>query len=163
MHNLKPMLNRFGPGLVNLAIALFWIFLIVDSYLQARELPVLLGEVELPELPLMFFAVAAISISLIVSAVTFWQRENIMDEMPVVAERIDGWFGEGAYGRFTRQLRPVWASILSSTILGGVGLYATYEFNHHVWSYAISGGTLLFAVFMFIAWLVSRRYPPVLN
>lgn len=155
--------ERVGRVLVNLFIALFWMFLIVDSYIQGRDLPILMNDIELPELPLALFIAAALLVSLAASVVTFWQRKNIMDEMPIVAERVDRWFGVGSYSRFTHQLRPVWASILSSTIMGVAGLYATYQFNQHVWSYAICGGTLLFAVFMFIAWLVSRRYPPVLS
>ncbi|MBO6558799.1 MAG: hypothetical protein JJ934_19460 [Pseudomonadales bacterium] len=161
MRYLNP--ERHGPILINLFIALFWLFLIYDAYLQGSEMPIVLSEVELPELPLVLFAAVAFVGSLGASAFTFWQRKNIMEDMPVIAERVDRYFGEGAYSRFTRQLRPVWASILSSTILGVVGLYATYQFNHHIWSYAICGGTLLFAVFMFIAWLVSRRYPPMLS
>ena len=154
---------RFSRVLVNLCIALFWIYLIVDSYIQGRGLPALLGEVELPDLPLALFVSAALAISIIASALTFWQRKNLMDEMPLVAGKVDRWFGVGSYSRFTHQLRPVWASILSSTVLGVVGVYTTYHLNQHAWSYAISGGTLVFALFMFAAWLLSRRYPPILS
>lgn len=155
--------QRFGGILVNLCIALFWIYLLVDSYIQGRDLPALLGEVELPDLPIALFVSAAFAISIAASAVTFWQRKNLMDEMPFVAERVDRWFGSGSYSRFTHRLHPVWASILSSTVLGVVGVYTTYHLNQHIWSYAISGGTLVFALFMFVAWLLSRRYPPILS
>lgn len=154
---------RYGRNLVNLFIALFWIFLTVDAYIQGRDLPQLLSRVDLPELPLATFVAAAFLISLLASFFTFRQRKNLMDEMPIVAARVDSWFGVGSYSRFTHRLHPVWATILSSTILGLVGMYSTYHFDHDVWSYAISSGSLLFAFFMLIAWFLSRRYPPVLS
>ncbi len=160
LNSLSPSVGRI---LVNTSILLFWAFLIYDSFVQGSEMPLLLAEVELPELPIVLFVGVAVVGSLGASAFVFWQRKNIMDEMPVVSDRVDQFFGAGAYSHFTRQLRPTWASILSSLILGGVGLYATFESTHGVWSYAISGGTLLFAVFMFLAWLCSLKFPPTLS
>ena len=159
----KGLNPRIGRLLVNVFILLFWTFLIYDSFVQGSEMPLLLAEVELPELPIVLFVGVAVLGSLGASALVFWQRKNIMDEMPVVSDRVDQFFGAGAYSHFTRQLRPTWASILSSLILGGVGLYATFESTHGIWSYAISGGTLLFAVFMFLAWLFSLKFPPTLS
>lgn len=160
---VKSLNPNAGRRLVNVFILLFWAFMIYDAFMQGSEMPLLLAEVELPELPIALFVGVAVVGSLGASAFVFWQRKNIMDDMPVVSDRVDRLFGPGAYSHFTRQLRPTWASILSSLILGGVGLYATFESTHGIWSYAISGGTLLFAVFMFIAWLASRRYPPTLS
>jgi len=160
LKNLNP---RVGRLLVNGFILLFWVFLLFDSFVQGRELPLLIAEVELPELPVFLFVGVAVLGSLTASAFVFWQRKNIMDEMPVVAERVDRFFGAGAYSHFTRQLRPTWASILTGLIMGGVGLHETLNSTQGTWSYAISGGTLLFALFMFLAWLFSLKFPPTLS
>lgn len=88
--------SRAGQILVNLLIALFWMFLILDAYIQGKDLPLLLSEVDLPELPLVVFIATAFLISLLVSFFTFWQRENLMEEMPIVAARVDSWLGAGA-------------------------------------------------------------------
>ncbi len=157
---LRP---RFGRALVNFLILVFWIFLIVDSFVQGLALPLYLGQVALPDLPVFLFVGVAVLGSLGGSSFVFWQRKNLMDEMPVVAERIDGFFGPKTYSHFTRQLRPTWASICSSSILGGAGLYTTLASTQGLWSLAISGGTLLFALFMFLAWLLSLRFPPTLS
>ncbi|MBL6691366.1 MAG: hypothetical protein ISP91_13330 [Pseudomonadales bacterium] len=159
----KTMNPRIGRLLVNGLILMFWAFLLVDSFAQGRELPLLLAEVELPELPLFWFVGVAVLGSLGASTFVFWQRKNIMDEMPLVAERVDGFFGAGAYSHFMRQLRPTWASILTGLIMGGVGLHTTLHSTQGAWSYAISGGTLLFALFMFLAWLFSLKFPPTLG
>lgn len=157
---VKSLNPNAGRRLVNVFILLFWAFMIYDAFMQGSEMPRLLAEVELPELPIALFVGVAVVGSLGASAFVFWQRKNIMDDLPVVSDRL---FGAGAYSHFTRQLRPTWASILSSLILGGVGLCATFESTHGIWSYAISGGTLLFAVFMFVASLFSLKFPPTLS
>jgi len=158
-------INRIAISrkIIDVLIALFWLFLISDAYFQGRELPHLLSKINLPEFPLIlsFFAVLTLAASACI--LIFWQRKNLMDEMPVLSSRVDRFFGPGAYSRFTHRLRPVQASIFSSIVFAAVGLHATYQQTQDMWSYMICTGFLFFAICMFIAYLVSKRFPPVLS
>lgn len=152
-----------GRRILDFFITAFWLFLVVDAWVQGRELPLLLSELDLPEL----HAATLVGLALVVAAgaglFTYRQRHRIMDDMPLVSRAVDRWFGEGAYRYFSRRLRPVWASIVSSLVLGSVGLYATSRAGESGWSYAVSIGFLGLAVALFVAWLFSRRYPPALR
>jgi hypothetical protein len=149
--------------LLDLLVAAFWVFLIVDAYAQGRELPVLVSELNLPEISVVLAVCLVLAVALAFGSLAFWQRKNIMDEMPGLSGTVDRVFGEGAYGHFTRRLRPVWASIVSSLVLGAVGLHANVEMTGNSWSYVVCVGFFAFALFMFGAFLVSRRYPPTLR
>ena len=160
----KPFFNASaGLLLVDALIVLFWLFLLSDAFLQGRELPYLLQEVDLPELPIFMSVVVILVLASFASGLTFWQRKNIMEEMPLVSTWIDRTFGAGAYYRIIHRSRPVCVSILSSLILAMVGLYTTYEGPQDKWSYAICIGFLVFAIFMLIALLASKRFPPALK
>lgn len=148
---------------VDVLIAIFWLLLVTDAFLEARELPHLLAKFELPELPLFLFATATLAIAGISSLIIFRQRRQLMDDLPIVASWTDRFFGGGAYSRFTHKLRPVWTSIATSLVFGFAGLHATHEATRDTWAYAICGGTLLFALGMYIAYLASKRFPPELR
>lgn len=152
-----------GMMFVDVLIAIFWLFLLSDAFFQGRELPHLLNGIDLPELPIFVSIVTILLLASLTSILTFWQRKNIMEEMPLFSTMVDRIFGTGAYSRITHRLRPVCASILSSLILATVGLYTTYEGSQDRWSYAICLGFLVFAIFMLIAYLVSKRFPPALR
>lgn len=155
--------STIGMKAVDILIVLFWLFLLWDAYSQGLELPGLMSEIDLPELPVIMSAFAILVIAGSASFVTFWQRKNIMEDMPFFSTLTDRALGSGAYRRFTHRLRPVCVSMLSSLVLATVGLYCTYEETQDRWSYAICFGFLAFAVCMFIAYLVSKRLPPVLR
>lgn len=148
---------------VDVLIVLFWLFLLTDSYFQGRELPGLMSKAELPELPIPLSIIAILVVSILASVMTFWQRKHIMEDLPLVSKWLDQMLGIGAYRRITHRLRPVSASILTSLMFAVVGIYTTYTETQDSWSYAICIGFLVFATFMFIAYLGSRRFPPVLR
>lgn len=155
--------STIGMKLVDVLIVLFWLFLLWDAYSQGRELPGLISGVDLPELPVVMSIFAILALTISVSIVTFWQRKNIMEDMPFFSTLTDRIFGAGAYRRFTHRLRPVLASMLTSLILAAVGLYSTFEETQDRWSYAICLGFLAFAICMFVAYLASKQFPPALR
>ena len=161
--NLPPLDPAIGFKVLDVMIVLFWLFVLVDSYLQGREIPGLLSQAELPQLPVVLTAVAVLILCGIASGVTFWQRKNIMEEMPVLSTLTDRIFGEGAYHHLTHRLRPVMMSMLTSLVLGTVGFYTTMQESPNDWSYAVCIGSLLFSMTMLIAYYASRRYPPELK
>ncbi len=163
--SFKASFNKEAIGLVfvDVLIVLFWLFLLSDAYFQGRELPYLLNEIDLPELPILLSGFAILAVASAAGIVTFLQRKNIMEKMPLLSTIVDRVLGIGAYSRITHRLRPVCASILSSLILGIVGLYSTYEGSQDRWSYAICIGSTVFATFMLIAYLASKRFPPALR
>jgi drug/metabolite transporter (DMT)-like permease len=156
----KPTLRL---KLLDLLIAIFWVYLLFDAYAQGRALPELIADLDLPNLPVVLAACAILVIAISCGTVTFWQRKNIMEDMPVLSSAVDRFFGDGAYKYFTLQLRLVSASVVSSLILAVAGLHATFRTTRDDWSYAACFGFLGFALCMFIAFLVSRRFPPALR
>lgn len=88
---------------------------------------------------------------------------RIVEDMPLVSSAVDRVFGTGAYKRFMYRLHPLWASILSSLLLAVVGLYATFQSNQSQLSYAVCIGFLSFSASMVVAYLFSKRYPPILR
>ncbi len=148
-------------------IAVSWLVVLVDSVLQGYEFPLLLATYTLPEFPLWLMATGTIVIPLVVSALTFWRRENVMERIPKVTDWIDGWVFEGAYQYFMNRLYPVHASMVSSGLFGGVAGWVTFSTASHenwrVWSYAVCCGCFVFVLTMWIAIAASRRYPPLLK
>ncbi|MFT7688067.1 MAG: hypothetical protein ACI9FB_003427 [Candidatus Azotimanducaceae bacterium] len=144
-------------------IILFWLFLLSDAYFQGRELPILVSGVDIPELPMYLPIFAMLVIALMSSFVTFWQRKNIMEGPSIILSITDRFLGVGAYSQFTHRLRPVSASIATSLILAVVGLYTTFKTTQDTWSYIICIGFFVFAICMFSAYLVSKRFPPLLR
>ena len=149
--------------LLDLLIVMFWLYLLFDAYAQGRGLPELVAGLDLPRLPVVLAACAILVIAASCGIVTFWQRRNIMEDMPVLSSAVDRFFGDGAYRHFTLQLRPVSASVVSSLILAVAGIHATSQTTRDVWSYAICVGFLAFALCMLAAFLVSQRFPPALR
>ena len=149
--------------LINVLIVVFWLYLLLDAYFQGRELPGLINDLDLPELPVVLSACLVLIITALCGVVTFWQRKNIMEDMPYLSSFIDRVLGKGAYNQFTLRLRPVSASIATSLVLATVGLYSTSQTTQDNWSYLLFFGFLAFALSMFVAYLLSRRFPPALR
>lgn len=152
-----------GRWLLDLIILTFWLYLIYDSYAEGKALPGLLQSLELPDLPLIVFALSAFIFGLVASVITFWQRHNIMDELPVISTYTDKFFGEGTYQGFMSRYRPIAASVVSSMVLASVGLYNTYHGPGTPWSYGVCFCFMAYAVCMSITMLISKRNPPVLR
>jgi hypothetical protein len=149
--------------LLDLLIAIFWLWLLHDAYVQGQGLPGLIAALDLPELPVVLAACAIPVFSVTCGIVTFWQRKNIMEDMPLLSSAIERLFGDGAYRHITLHLRPVTASVISSLVLALAGLHATSRTARDHWSYAVCFGFLAFSLCMSAALLVSRRYPPALR
>lgn len=152
-----------GKVILDLLIVAFWLFLLFDAWLQGRELPRLAAEHDLPDAPGALLIGIALAVAAGAGLLAYRERHRIMDEMPLVTRWVDRWFGEGAYRHFTRRLWPTWASIISSVVLGSVGLHATARSEGSIWSYAVCAGFLALAAALFVAWALSRRYPPALR
>lgn len=154
-----------GLRIVDALIAAFWIYLLFDAYYEGRELPLLIEEVEreLTEIPLALALASFLVLAVAGALLAFWQRRRIMEDMPLVSSALDRVFGTGAYKRFMYRLHPLWASVLSSLLLAIVGLHATFRSNQSELSYAVCIGFIGFSVSMVVAYLFSRRYPPVLQ
>ena len=144
-------------------LGVFWLFVLTDAYIQGRELPALLAETDLPELPLISAALIIVIGSVITAGLTFWQRQNIMQTMPVVHNALDHVFGEGAYHYLIHKLRPVLMSILSSLVLAAVGFYTNYQGADDDWSNAIFSGLVFFSMTMLSVLVISRSFPPILK
>ncbi len=149
--------------LVNLLIAIFWLYLLFDAYIQGRELPNFILKQDFPELPVVLSTCFILVLATSCGLFAFWQRRNIMEDMPILSSTVDRVFGKGAYRHFTLRLRPVCASVISSLVLAVVGLYSTYETTQNAWSYAICFGFLALALSMFIAYQSSKQFPPALR
>ncbi len=147
------------------AIVLVWLFILGDSFYQAVDLPIaFIGMSDkLPDLPHQLMIVAAVLLPLVPCGVTFWQRQNLMEDMPFVSRKMDQWFFEGAYGYFMARLLPIHASIVSSFIIGLVGGWLTLKSSAGVWSLAVCLGSLLFSFYMLATVAISRKHPPVLK
>ena len=152
-----------GLRILDMLVLLFWLFVLTDSYIQGRELPGLLAETELPELPVVWAVIVIVTGSVVTAGVTFWQRQNIMQTMPVVQTALDRTFGQGAYHHLTHQLRPVLMSVLTSIVLAAVGFYTNFKGTGEVWSYAIFSGFIFFGLMMLSILLLSRHFPPELK
>ena len=138
-------------------------FVLTDSYIQGRELPGLLAETELPELPWGWAALVIVTGSVVAAGLTFWQRRNIMQTMPVLQNALDRVFGQGSYLHLTYRMRPVLMSVLTSSVLAVVGLYTNFVGKGEVWSYAIFSGFFFFSLTMLSVLLISRYFPPELK
>ena len=154
---------RIGLRVLDLLVFLFWIFVLTDSYIQGRELPGLLAEFELPELPWGWAVLVIVTGSVVTAGVTCWQRQNIMQTMPVLQNALDRIFGQGSYLHLTYRMRPVLMSILTSIVLAIVGLYTNFVGQGEVWSYAIFSGFVFFGLTMLSVLLISRYFPPELK
>lgn len=152
---------------LNVMIAASWLIVIVDSVLQGFEFPLLLATYALPNVPLWLMTTGTILIPLVISALTFWRRENVMEHIPKVTDWIDRWVFEGAYQYFMNRMYPVHASMVSSALFAGAAGWVTYRAAANevwrLWSYAICGGCIVFVLAMWIAVAASRRYPPLLK
>ena len=154
---------QIGLRVLDLLVCLFWMFVLADSYIQGRELPGLLAETELPELPWGWAVLVIVTGSVVIAGGTFWQRQNIMQTMPVLRNALDRVFGEGSYLHLTYRMRPVLMSVLTSIVLAAVGLYTNFVGKGEVWSYAIFSGFVFFGLTMLSVLLISRRFPPELK
>ncbi len=152
-----------GKRILDLFIVAFWLFLLFDAWVQGRELPELAAELDLPDVAGVFLIGIAVAIAAGAGLLAYRQRHRIMDEMPLVSDWMGRWFGDGAYSYFTRRLWPTWASIITSALLGTVGLHATAGSGGNVWSYAVCVGFLALAAALLVAWAISRRHPPTLR
>lgn len=148
---------------LNASIAMIWLFLLVDAYLQGLELPELVAQLPLPLLPVYLLVSGAVLVCLVISAVTFWQRKRLMEDFPFVSSLMSRWFFEGAYGYFMARFYPVHVSILSSFILGAVSYWVCLKTSAGLWSIAFSLGSMGFALSLFLTVCLSRKYPPVLK
>jgi hypothetical protein len=148
-------------------VVVSWVVVLVDSYFQGRELPLLLAEQSLPDIPLWILFVPAVLVPLVIACLTFWRRENVMEDIPKVTDWIDRVVFEGAYAYFMNRLYPVHASIVSAIIVGGVTCWVTMQMKVHatwvLWSHVFSLGCLVFVISMLVAVRYSRRYPPELK
>lgn len=170
---------------LKLLIAASWLVLLIDSVLQGIEFPALLAGVVLPELPLWLMVTGCFTIPFVISGLTYWRRENVMERIPKVTDWIDRWVFEGAYEYFMNCMYPVHASMISSALFGGVAGWMTYTSaatspevtssatlfmalmgaaeSWQIWSYAICAGCFVFVFTMSLAVALSRRYPPLLK
>ncbi len=155
--------SEIGLRILDVLVLLFWLFVLTDSYAQGRELPALLAGTDLPELPVVSASLVIVIGSVVTAGLTFWQRQNIMETMPVVQNALDRVFGAGAYQHLTHRLRPVLMSVLSSVVLAAVGFYTNFRGTGEVWSYAIFSGFLSFSLMMLSVLLISRSFPPTLR
>jgi hypothetical protein len=85
-----------------------------------------------------------------------------MDEMPGLMALSERLFKFNAYSYITHRSRPVLLAILTSAIFGIVGFNTTNETTQDPMSYAICTSSLLFALFLLIAYFASKRFPPEL-
>jgi hypothetical protein len=94
---------------------------------------------------------------------TFWQRKTLAEEMPLITNWVDGRYGRGTFTDFNRRLKPVAVSTIASFIFASAAAYETASTTGHSAGYLISlafcsiGGGLL------SAYLLSRKYPPMLQ
>ncbi len=123
----------------------------------------LLDEVPLPAMPVVPVASGIAIFALGCAVVAYWQRRNIMEDMPILSDGVDRLFGEGAYTYFTGRLHPANTSALSSLVLGVVCIRATEQSIQSDWSYAVALGFIAFSLAMFVAILLSIRMPPILK
>jgi hypothetical protein len=137
--------TSMGKRILDLLILAFWLFLMIDAWAQGRELPSLAAELDLPDVPAMLLIGIALAVAAGAGLLAYRQRHRIMDEMPLVTGWVDRGFGDGAYHYFMRRLWPTWASIISSAVLGSVGLHATARSEGSIWSYAACVGFLALA------------------
>lgn len=146
-------------------IAVFWTYLIVDAYLQGLEVPELLEALplRLPELPAIVWVALLTLIFSTCFFVTFWQRKHLMEDMPYITPAVDRRFGEGAYRNFSRRLRPVAISMVSSFLLALTGLRATFDSTKSTEGYLLSFVFLSIATGLLFALLLSKRFPPELR
>lgn len=147
----------------SVAIGLIWMYLLIDSYVQGRALPSLLDGLSLPAIPDQVMWAIVTTPFLVCFGFTFWQRKALAEEMPLITKWVDGRYGRGTFKDFNRRLKPVAASAISSFILAAAGTYETASTTGHSAGYLISlvfcsvGGGLL------SAYLLSRKYPPMLQ
>jgi len=147
----------------NIFIAAFWLFLIVDAYLQGLAVPHLFDGIVLPDFPQPLAVVFLLTVFAICFLVTFRQRRHLVEDMPLITAAMDRRFGEGTYRSFNKRLRPVGISMLSSFILAATALRATFDSTRNPEGYLVSFLFLSIALGLFSAWLLSRRHPPRLR
>ena len=154
--------------IVNVLIGAVWLFLLVDAWLQGQEMPTLISEVieavstelTLPSPALM--GAAALLVSLGTAALAFWQRHNIMEDMPLLASGCNRFLGTGSYRYITHRLHPLAASVLTSLLLAFATWLHVTPATQSAWTALVSWGFAAFAICMIGAHLLSRRFPPVL-
>jgi hypothetical protein len=152
------MSSRFRWSTI--AIVAFWLYLLIDSFVQGHELPQWVRIIDIPDLPTPVVAVLLILIFCASLGGAFWQRKNLMEEMPVISDFCDRRFGKDSYQNFCRRLRPISASMVSSLILGATGLYAAHTGDGTPAAFLLCYGFLAFGFALLGARLLSRCYPP---
>lgn len=168
-------------NLGGILIALIWLILIADAFLEGLQTPLLIAQIELPPLSVWpawidpawvdsvwLNPVWIIPLSMIIcGGMSFWlafsQRRRVMEDLPFVTNLIDRNFGQGTYQKLCRQLRPFLLSVLTSFVAAMSCLHATYTTTRHFISYGIGGLLLATAIGIFGAYLLSRRHPPLLQ
>ena len=147
----------------SLVIGFIWTYLLVDAYFQGRELPSLLDSVALPAIPEQVMWVLLTAPFLVCFGFTFWQRKRLAEEMPLVTKWVDGRFGRGSFEDFNRRLKPVAVSAVSSFILAAAGLYETASTTRQLEGYLVSLVFFSIGSGLLSAYLLSRKYPPMLQ
>jgi hypothetical protein len=149
------------PG--NILIAGFWLYLIVDAYFQGTEVPLWVATIDLPDIPIWLVVVSLSVVFATCLGVTFCQRGNLVEDMPLIADAVNRRFGAGTYKNLNARLRPVSLSILSTFILAITALRATYESTRSLPAYLVGVLFLTISLGLLSAFLLSRRYPPELR
>ena len=81
---------------LDVVLVLVWLFILGDSLYQAIELPSLFASFsdKLPELPIALMLAGALIIPATPCCLTFWQRRNLMEDMPFLSAKMDQWVFE---------------------------------------------------------------------
>lgn len=147
----------------NLLVAAIWAYLLLDSYHQGMALPGLIAELPLPELPFSLMAVVLVLLLPVAAWLTFSQRQRLIEDLPLITAFLDRRFGEGTYRDLNRRFKPVAISIAAGLVLSVSGLRATHASTGDASAYFFSAVFLTVALGLLGAYLLSRRYPPVLH
>lgn len=147
----------------NLLIGAFWVYLLVDAYRQGVALPETVAILALPPIPGVVFA-SILSVTFVFAlALTFFTRQRLMEDIPLITRFVDGRYGLGTYSNFNQRLRPITLSIISGSMLGGFGLHAIHTTTRSSLGYLFCGIFLAVTVGLLSALLLSIRHPPMLR
>ena len=150
-------------ALLDFFILVSWAFLLFDAHQQANEIPAMLANFTLPQIPLWLIMGGGISIPIGIAVGTFWQRKRIMEELPLLTKLLDRWLFKDAYKFFMNRLHAVYASIASSCLFGILGIHITHTTTQSLLGYGLFFGSVMFSICMLFAVAASRRYPPILR
>lgn len=138
-------------------IAVVWFAFLADACRQGIDMPS--AAVHFPTitgnearfvlvLPFLFFAV-----------VPFLQRKQSFP-LSFVTKSFDRRFGPGALSDFFARLKVVTLFMLACIVLGATGLVSTYLSTQNPTAYFISGSFISGGLGLFVASLLSIKFPP---